>query len=67
MARALGLSETGLGEIVQRFRQKYRALRETSPFDEDELGLPALSVLHRVGRLAGALEPRPTSSACSTP
>ena len=43
VARALGLSETGLGEIVQRFRQKYRALRETSPFDEDELGLPALT------------------------
>jgi hypothetical protein len=59
VARALGLSETGLGEIVQRFRQKYRALRETSPFDQDEFGLPVLSLLYRVSRLASALELAP--------
>ena len=41
-------------EIVQRFRQDYHALREQSPFDEDEFGLPALSLLHRVSRLAAA-------------
>jgi len=59
VARALGLSETGVAEIVQRFRQKYRALRADSPFDEDYVGLPALSLLHRVTRLAGALDVTP--------
>ncbi len=59
VARALGLSETGLGQIVQRFRQEYHARREQSPFDEDEFGLPALSLLHRVSRLAAALELAP--------
>jgi hypothetical protein len=59
LARALGLSESGLAEIVQRFRRKFRALRANSPFDEDYVGLPALSLLHRVTRLAGALDIAP--------
>ena len=37
----------------------YDALEETGPFDGDEFGLQALSLLHRVARLTGALEPCP--------
>jgi hypothetical protein len=59
VVRALGLSEPDLTAIVQRFRRQYRALQETGPFDGDELGPAALSLLHRVGRLMGALDLAP--------
>ena len=59
VVRALGLSETDLAEIVRRFRRQYRTLRETGPFDGDETGLAALSLLHRVARLTGALDLAP--------
>ena len=54
IVRALGLSETDLAEIVRRFRRQYRTLRRTGPFD-DETGVAALSLLHRVARLTSAL------------
>ena len=55
IVRALGLSETVLAEIVRRFRRQYRTLRRTGPFDGDETGVAALSLLHRVARLTDAL------------
>jgi Tc toxin complex TcA C-terminal TcB-binding domain/Neuraminidase-like domain/Hemopexin len=59
VVRALGLSEADLTAIVQRFRRQYRTLQETGPFDEDELAPAALSLLHRVARLMGALSLAP--------
>ena len=59
MVRAIGVSEVDLTAIVQQFRRHYDALEETGPFDGDEVGLQALSLLHRVARLTGALSLAP--------
>ncbi|HEY8114571.1 MAG TPA: hypothetical protein VII16_17240 [Actinomycetes bacterium] len=67
VARALGLSETGLGEIVQRFRQKYRALRGTAPSTRTSSACRSCRCCTAsAGWPAPLSSPRPTSSECST-
>ncbi|MGH3927168.1 MAG: hypothetical protein ACRDTT_30600, partial [Pseudonocardiaceae bacterium] len=57
VARALAMSEGDLTEIVTRFRRKSSgSTSEPSPFDRGDIGLPALSLLHRISRLVSALD-----------
>src|SRR5206468_4057998 len=57
LCKALALSERDLTDIVTRFRTKYAAdPRATRLSAETEIGLPALSLLHRITRLAEALD-----------
>ncbi|MET8989551.1 hemopexin repeat-containing protein [Nonomuraea wenchangensis] len=56
VAVALSLAEDDLAGIVTRYRARYAATPlQPSPFDQTEIGLPALSLLHRVARLGTAL------------
>ena len=55
VALALGRSETELAAIVARFRASDLRFRGDGPFDGD-IGVGALSLLHRVSTLARAVE-----------
>ncbi|MEV0388436.1 hemopexin repeat-containing protein [Nonomuraea sp. NPDC050643] len=55
VARCLAMPEGDLAETVGRFRRRRSTALEPGPFDRPEFGLPALSLLHRVARLARAL------------
>ncbi|MEV4076605.1 hemopexin repeat-containing protein [Nonomuraea fuscirosea] len=54
LARFAGVAESDLAEIVRRYRDRYDAL-VPSPFDRGEIGLPAVALLQRAGRLAAML------------
>ncbi|GAA0398106.1 hypothetical protein Acor_34780 [Acrocarpospora corrugata] len=54
LARSIDLAEADIVAVVQRYRDRYADPNESSPFDRD-LGLDALSLLHRAGRLVDAL------------
>ncbi|NUT98102.1 MAG: hypothetical protein HOY78_39435, partial [Saccharothrix sp.] len=57
VSRAVGLSEADLVTTVRRVRQRYSGtVAGSGPFDHDVIGLDALSLLHRVGRLTRALD-----------
>ncbi|MFE2756171.1 hemopexin repeat-containing protein [Actinosynnema sp. NPDC059335] len=57
VGRAVGLSEADLVTTVRRVRQRYPGtVAGSGPFDRDGIGLDALSLLHRVGRLTRALD-----------
>ncbi|QQQ78159.1 hypothetical protein IOD16_06715 [Saccharothrix sp. 6-C] len=57
VSRAVGLSEADLATTVRRVRQRYAGtVAQSGPFDHDDVGLDALSLLHRVGRLTRALD-----------
>ncbi|WP_306750047.1 hemopexin repeat-containing protein [Saccharothrix yanglingensis] len=57
VSRAVGLSEADLAVTVRRVRQRYSGtVAGSGPFDHDGIGLDALSLLHRVGRLTRALD-----------
>jgi hypothetical protein len=57
VSRAVGLSEADLDTVVRRVRQRYQGTgADSGPFDHDVIGLDALSLLHRVGRLSRALD-----------
>ncbi len=56
VAGALAMSEADLATVVTRLRVHYGLPpAEPSPFDRGEVGLRALSLLHRVSRLSSAL------------
>jgi hypothetical protein len=52
VAAALGIPEAGLAAVVNRYRDRGT---EVGPFDGGAAGVTALSLLHRVSRLAAAL------------
>ncbi|MFC5823067.1 hemopexin repeat-containing protein [Nonomuraea insulae] len=54
LARSIDLAEADIVTVVQRFRDRYATPLEAGPFDRG-IGLPALSLLHRVARLVSAL------------
>ncbi|MBT2233166.1 hemopexin repeat-containing protein [Nonomuraea sp. NEAU-A123] len=54
LARSIETAESDIVDVVLRYRERYHAL-EPSPFDRGEIGLPAIALLQRAGRLAGAL------------
>lgn len=54
LSAAIGVSEADLVETVTRYRERYDKA-EQSPFDHGTVGLPQIGLLHRVGRLSGAL------------
>jgi hypothetical protein len=57
VSRAVGLSEADLTTVVRRVRKRSAGTGARSgPFDHDQTGLDALSLLHRVGRLTRALD-----------
>jgi hypothetical protein len=54
LATSIEVAESDIVDIVRRYRERYNAL-EPSPFDRGDIGLTAIALLHRVGRLANAL------------
>ncbi|GAA5179464.1 hypothetical protein GCM10023322_09510 [Rugosimonospora acidiphila] len=54
LSAAIGVSDADIVTIVGRYRQRYDA-QEPSPFDRGDIGQPEITLLSRVGRLAGAL------------
>ncbi|MEV1238908.1 hemopexin repeat-containing protein [Nonomuraea sp. NPDC049750] len=54
LARSIETAENDIVDIVLRYRDRYAAL-EPSPFDRGEIGLSAIALLQRAGRLVAAL------------
>ncbi|HEV7712541.1 MAG TPA: hemopexin repeat-containing protein, partial [Asanoa sp.] len=50
----IGVAESEIVTIVRRYRERY-AQHEPSPFDQGDIGLPAIGLLHRAGRLSTTL------------
>jgi hypothetical protein len=54
LAAAIDVAESDIVGVVRRYRARY-STREPSPFDRGDVGLPAIALLRRAGRLAKAL------------
>ncbi|HEY3608789.1 MAG TPA: hemopexin repeat-containing protein [Pseudonocardiaceae bacterium] len=54
LANWIEVAESDIVTIVRRYREHYAA-GEPSPFDQGDIGLPAIGLLHRAGHLAGTL------------
>jgi hypothetical protein len=50
----IAVAESEITTIVRRYREHYAA-RESSPFDQGDIGLPAIGLLRRAGHLASTL------------
>ncbi|RIK36816.1 MAG: hypothetical protein DCC55_26150, partial [Chloroflexi bacterium] len=60
LGKALGLSDKALTSIVTQYRKKYASDKSaTSLSGEGELGLRALSLLHRISKLVDVLDSSP--------
>ncbi|WP_327085047.1 hemopexin repeat-containing protein [Nonomuraea sp. NBC_01738] len=54
LSASIGVAESDIVEIVRRYRLRYSG-REYGPFDRGVIGLPAITLLARIGRLTGVL------------
>lgn len=54
LAGWIEVAEDDIRTIVRRYRERYAA-KDPSPFDQGDVGLPAIGLLHRAGHLASAL------------
>ncbi|MFL6118537.1 hemopexin repeat-containing protein, partial [Actinophytocola sp.] len=54
LAGWIEVAESDIATIVRRYREHY-ATTEPSPFDQGDIGLPAIGLLHRAGHLAAVL------------
>ncbi|MBP2330354.1 GNAT superfamily N-acetyltransferase [Kibdelosporangium banguiense] len=54
LAAWIDVPESEIAAVVRRYRERYRAA-EPSPFDQGDIGLPAIGLLHRCGHLASTL------------
>jgi hypothetical protein len=54
LAGWIEVAESDIAGIVRRYREHYRA-EQPGPFDRGDIGLAEIGLLHRAGRIAGAL------------
>ena len=54
LAGWIEVAENDIVTVVRRYREHYAA-KDPSPFDQGDIGLPEIGLLHRAGRLAAAL------------